>query len=257
MGVEIIKGKNAVLEVLRSSRREITELIVRRSSNDPRLRAAVEIARRRGIKVVFQSTEELDRLAEGQKHQGIIAIASPIRYSTLKEIIDGAFLSKREPLIVVLDHIQDPHNLGAIIRTAEAAGAHGVVIPKRRAAGVTPTAVKVSSGATDYIPIARVSNIAMTLEKLKERGIWVIGLVPDAERSIYRIDMTVPLALVIGSEGGGLSRLVSERCDMLASIPMFGSLGSLNASVAAGVALYEAVRQRMGFNSQEYRSRTP
>ena len=256
MDVEIIRGRNAVLEVLRSPSRHVIELIVRKSSNDPRLRTAVEIARRRGIKVVFQGTEELDRLAEGRKHQGIIAIASPIRYIPLEEIIDRAFLSEREPLIVVLDHIQDPHNLGAIIRTAEAVGAHGVVIPKRRAAGVTPTVVKVSSGATDHIPIARVSNITITLERLKERGIWVVGLIPDAEQTIYQIDMTVPLSLVIGSEGKGLSKLVSERCDMLVSIPMFGDIGSLNASVAAGVALYEAVRQRIS-SPQGRLSHTP
>ena len=244
MADEIIKGKNAVLEVLRSPRREVIELIVRRSSSDPRLRMAVEIARRKGIKLSFQDTEELDRLAEGQKHQGIIAIVSPIRYSTLAQILDSALQSERKPLIVILDHIQDPHNLGAIIRTAEVVGAHGVVIPKRRAAGVTPTVVEISSGAADHIPIARVSNIAAALERLKKAGIWIIGLTPGSERTIYQLDMTIPLALVIGSEGKGLSRLVSERCDVLASIPMFGNIGSLNASVAAAVALYEAVRQR-------------
>ncbi|MCD6506222.1 23S rRNA (guanosine(2251)-2'-O)-methyltransferase RlmB [Candidatus Poribacteria bacterium] len=256
MDVEIIKGRNAVLEILRSSRRHVIELVVRKSPNDPKLRAAVEIARRRGIKVVFQRTEELDRLAEGRKHQGIVAITSPVRYSTLDQIIDKAFLSKRVPLIVVLDHIQDPHNLGAIIRTAEAVGVHGVVIPKRRAAGLTPTVVKISSGAADHIPVARVSNIAMTLERLKEEGIWIVGLMPEAERNIYQIDMRIPLALVIGSEGKGLSRLVSERCDMLVSIPMFGDISSLNASVAAAVALYEAVRQRIS-SSQGHLSYTP
>ncbi|HEX29397.1 TPA: 23S rRNA (guanosine(2251)-2'-O)-methyltransferase RlmB, partial [Candidatus Poribacteria bacterium] len=150
----------------------------------------------------------------------------------------------------------DPHNLGAIIRTAEAVGVHGVVIPKRRAASLTPTVVKISSGAADHIPVARVSNIAMTLERLKEEGIWIVGLMPEAERNIYQIDMRMPLALVIGSEGKGLSRLVSERCDMLVSIPMFGDISSLNASVAAAVALYEAVRQRIS-SSQGHLSYTP
>jgi 23S rRNA (guanosine2251-2'-O)-methyltransferase len=245
MQTEIIGGRNAVLEALKSSRRQIVELMISESSDDRRLRAAMKIARRKGIRVSFHSRKELDELAHGLNHQGIIAVASPMEYSPLDEIIERAFLPGTQPLIVVLDHIQDPHNLGAIIRTAEAVGAHGVVIPKKRAVGVTPAVVKTSSGATDHIPIARVSNIVQSLERLKDKGVWTIGLIPDADRTIYQVDLTGPIALVIGGEGEGISRLVSERCDLLASIPMSGKVGSLNASVAAAVAMYEVFRQRL------------
>lgn len=242
---EVVGGRNAVLELLKADRREVMEIIISRSSKeDRRLRAILQLARRRGVRVSARDAGELNRIAPHLNHQGVLALVSPIKYHTLEELLDLALGSQSKPLIAVLDHIQDPHNLGAIIRTAEAAGAHGVVIPKRRAAGVTPAVAKASSGAVEYIPIALVPNIAQAVERLKESGIWTVALSPDGEVSIYDVDMTEPVAIVVGSEGEGVSRLVAERCDLRASIPMLGRINSLNASVAAAIALYEAVRQR-------------
>lgn len=242
---EVVGGRNAVLELLKADRREVMEIIISRSAKkDRRLRAILQLARRRGVRVSVREAGELNRIAPDLNHQGVLALVSPIKYHTLEELLDLVLSSQSEPLIAVLDHIQDPHNLGAIIRTAEAAGAHGVVIPRRRAAGVTPAVVKTSSGAVEYIPIALVSNIAQAVERLKESGIWTVALSPEGEVSIYDVDMTGPVAIVVGSEGEGVSRLVAERCDFRASIPMLGRISSLNASVAAAIALYEAVRQR-------------
>jgi 23S rRNA (guanosine2251-2'-O)-methyltransferase len=242
---EIVAGINAVLESLRSSSHGIVELLVSRSSRDQRVKSAIGLARRNGIKVTFQSKERLSSLAPGLNHQGLIAISLQRKYSSLEEIVRFSFHSETPSLILVLDHIQDPHNLGAVIRTGEVAGAHGVIIPKRRAVHITSAVAKASSGAVEHISVAVVSNIAQALERLKREGIWTIGLAGDAPDAIYKIDLTMPLAFVVGREDEGLHKLVADRCDILASIPMFGKVDSLNVSVAAGVAIYEAVRQRL------------
>ncbi len=238
-----IEGRNAVLEALRAGR-PIDKLLVAKGDEDATLGHIIHIARNAGVAVVDTDRRKLDEMSATGAHQGVIAVAAVKEYCTVEDILKYAEEKGEAPLIILCDEISDPHNLGAIIRTAECAGAHGVVIPRRRSAGLTATVAKTSAGAVEYLPVARVANLTNAIRELKDRSVWVYGTAADADVDLYGIDLTGPTAIVIGSEGAGMSRLVAERCDVRMSIPMAGRIESLNASVSAAVVLYEAVRQR-------------
>lgn len=238
-----IEGRNAVTEAFRSGK-TIDKLYVLDGCHDGAVNTIKSLARKQDTIVNYVTKERLDQMSETGKHQGVIAQAAAYDYATVEDILEAAGKKGEAPFIFLLDEIEDPHNLGAIIRTANLCGAHGVIIPKRRAAGLTVTVVKASAGAINYTPVAKVTNIAKTIEELKEQGIWFVCADMDGE-VMYRHNLTGPIGLVIGNEGSGVSRLVKEKCDYIASIPMKGDIDSLNASVAAGVLAYEIVRQRM------------
>ncbi len=238
-----IEGRNAVLEALRSGK-TIDRLYVLDGCQDGPVRSIVREAKKTDTLVTFVSKERLDQMSETRKHQGVIALAAAYRYATVEEILESARKKGEDPFLILLDGIEDPHNLGAIIRTANLAGAHGVIIPKRRAVGLTATVAKASAGALNYTPVAKVTNLAAVMKELKEQGLWFVCADMDGEL-MYRQNLTGPIGLVIGNEGEGVSRLVRESCDFVTSIPMRGDIDSLNASVAAGVLAYEIVRQRM------------
>ena len=237
-----IEGRNAVLEAFRSGR-VVDRLFVLDGCQDGPVKNILREARKQDTIVSFVNKERLGQLSVTKKHQGVIALAAACEYADVDEILAKAAEKNEDPFIFLLDNIEDPHNLGAIIRTANLAGAHGVIIPKRRAAGLTATVARASAGAVSYTPVAKVANLTQTIEELKKRGIWIVCADMDAEL-MYRQNLTGPIGLVIGSEGEGVSRLVKEHCDLSASIPMKGDIGSLNASVAAGILAYEIVRQR-------------
>ena len=239
-----IEGRNAVLEAFRSGR-TIDKLFVLDGCKDGPVQSIMREAKKHDTIVNFVTKERLDQLSETKKHQGVIAMAAAYGYSTVNEILARAEEKGEPPFLVLLDNIEDPHNLGAIIRTANLAGAHGVIIPKRRAVGLTATVAKASAGAINYTPVAKVTNIGKTMDELKERGMWFACADMDGE-VIYRQNLTGSIGLVIGNEGSGVSRLVKEKCDFISSIPMKGDIDSLNASVAAGVLAFEVVRQRLG-----------
>lgn len=241
----IIEGRNAVTEALRAGT-PIDKVYLARGETDAALGHIAAKARERGIAVVDCDRRKLDSMSVTHSHQGVIAVAAVREYAEVEDILKAAADRGEPPLIVVCDELSDPHNLGAVIRTAECAGAHGIIIPKRRSAGLTAVVAKTSAGAVSYVPVARVANLTACLKELKEAGVWVFGTAADADRAIYDADLKGPAAIVIGSEGDGMSRLVAENCDFLVSIPMKGQLNSLNASAAAAILLYEAVRQRMG-----------
>ncbi|MGE9971116.1 23S rRNA (guanosine(2251)-2'-O)-methyltransferase RlmB [Candidatus Pseudoscillospira sp. SGI.172] len=241
----IIEGRNAVTEALRAGT-PIDKVYLARGETDAALGHIAAKARERGIAVVDCDRRKLDNMSVTHSHQGVIAVAAVREYAEVEDILKAAADRGEPPLIVVCDELSDPHNLGAVIRTAECAGAHGVIIPKRRSAGLTAVVAKTSAGAVSYVPVARVANLTACLKELKEAGVWVFGTAADADRAIYDADLKGPAAIVIGSEGNGMSRLVAKNCDFLVSIPMKGQLNSLNASAAASILLYEAVRQRMG-----------
>ena len=241
----IIEGRNAVTEALRAGT-PIDKVYLARGETDAALGHIAAKARERGIAVVDCDRRKLDNMSVTHSHQGVIAVAAVREYAEVEDILKAAADRGEPPLIVVCDELSDPHNLGAVIRTAECAGAHGVIIPKRRSAGLTAVVAKTSAGAVSYVPVARVANLTACLKELKEAGVWVFGTAADADRAIYDADLKGPAAIVIGSEGNGMSRLVAKNCDFLVSIPMKGQLNSLNASAAAAIFLYEAVRQRMG-----------
>lgn len=237
-----IEGRNAVLEAFRSGK-PVDKLFVLDGCQDGPVRTIVREAKKHDTILNFVSKERLDQLSETGKHQGVIAHAAAYEYSEIEDMFALAEKRGEDPFFILLDNIEDPHNLGAIIRTANLAGAHGVIIPKRRAVGLTATVAKTSAGALNYTPVAKVTNLAKTMEELKERGLWFVCADMGRE-SMYRMNLTGPIGLVIGNEGEGVSRLVKEKCDFVASIPMKGDIDSLNASVAAGVLAYEIVRQR-------------
>lgn len=237
-----IEGRNAVLEAFRSGK-PVDKLFVLDGCQDGPVRTIVREAKKHDTILKFVSKERLDQLSETGKHQGVIAHAAAYEYSEIEDMFALAEKRGEDPFFILLDNIEDPHNLGAIIRTANLAGAHGVIIPKRRAVGLTATVAKTSAGALNYTPVAKVTNLAKTMEELKERGLWFVCADMGGE-SMYRMNLTGPIGLVIGNEGEGVSRLVKEKCDFVASIPMKGDIDSLNASVAAGVLAYEIVRQR-------------
>jgi 23S rRNA (guanosine2251-2'-O)-methyltransferase len=240
--VNYIYGINAVTEALKARGRSFEWVGVLKERHDLRLQRVVEECRRNGVAVRFLSRPDLDRMAGNNAHQGAVAVTSAKPYSDLDDVV--AARRGRYSLLVVLDGIEDPQNLGAILRTADASGADGVVIPERRAAGVTATVTKASAGASEHLPIAKVTNIARTLEELKKESLWIVGLDERGSQSYDSLDYNIDCAIVLGSEGKGLHDLVAKRCDFLVSIPMLGKVTSLNVSVAAGVVLYEVVRQR-------------
>ena len=240
----IIEGRNAVTEALRSGA-AIDKIYLAKGETDRTLGRLAADAKKAGIVVVEADRRKLDAMSLSHSHQGIIAVAAVRAYATVEDILSIAEARGERPLLVVCDEISDPHNLGAIIRTAECAGAHGVIIPKRRSAGLTAVVAKSSAGAVSYLPVAKVPNIPALLKDLKKRGIWVFGAAAEGTVPLYGADFKNAAAIVIGSEGDGMTRLVRESCDFLVSIPMKGRISSLNASAAAAMLLYEALRQRL------------
>ncbi len=239
---EIIEGRNVVLEALKSGR-PVDKIFVEDGCQDGPILTIKREAKKRDAIIKYVSKERLDQLSETKKHQGVIAYIAAYEYSEVEDIMALAKEKGEDPFIILLDNIEDPHNLGAIIRTAHQAGAHGVIIPKNRAVGLTSTVARTSAGALNYIPVARVTNLSQTIDKLKKEGLWFVSADMDGD-VMYKTNLTGPIGLVIGSEGEGVSRLVKEHCDINARIPMKGQIDSLNASVAAGVLMYEIVRQR-------------
>lgn len=240
---EQIEGRNAVLEAFRSGRC-VDKLFILDGCQDGPVRTIAREARKKDTIINYVSKERLDQLSETRAHQGVIAQVAAYEYSSVEEILAKAEEKGEPPFLVLLDNVEDPHNLGAIIRTANLAGAHGVIIPKRRSVGLTSTVAKTSAGALNYTPVAKVTNLVRTIEELKEKGIWFVCADMGGE-SMYRLNLTGPIGMIVGNEGEGVSRLVREACDFTASIPMKGDIDSLNASVAAGVLAYEIVRQRL------------
>lgn len=245
MAEERIIGRNPVLEALRAGR-PIHKLVLARGAQEGSIRQIRTMAREQGILVQEVDRPRLDLLAEGRAHQGVLALVAARAYVEVDELLARARDRGEAPLILILDGIEDPHNLGSLLRSCDAAGAHGIIIPERRAAGLTPTVAKVSAGAIEYVPVARVTNLARTLDQLKEAGLWICGTHQDATETYTRAKLTGPLGIVIGSEGAGMGRLVTEKCDFLVRIPMRGHVNSLNAAVAGAILLFEVVRQRGG-----------
>ena len=241
----VIEGRNAVIEALRAGE-NIDKIFIQKGETDKTLGHIASKARAAGIVVVDADKRKLDGMSRTHAHQGVIALAAMREYVSVEDILAKAAEKGEKPLIVICDEISDPHNLGAIIRTAECAGAHGIVIPKRRSAGLTAVVAKTSAGAVAHMPVARVANIPSLLKDLKKQGVWVFGTAAGGNTTLYDADLKGPAAIVIGSEGDGMTRLAEENCDFLVSIPMKGKLNSLNASAAAAILLYEAVRQRLG-----------
>lgn len=241
----LIEGRNAVIEALRTEA-SIDKIFIQKGEVDKTLGHIASKARAAGIVVVEADRRKLDGMSRTHAHQGVIALAAVREYVSVDDILADAAAKNEPPLIVVCDEISDPHNLGAILRTAECAGAHGLIIPKRRSAGLTAIVGKTSAGAVSYLPVARVANLTSALKDLKKQGVWIFGTAAGASTDLYSADLKGPAAIVIGSEGDGMSRLVAENCDFLVSIPMKGHISSLNASAAAAILLYEAVRQRRG-----------
>ncbi len=238
-----IAGRNPVLEALKSGR-EIDKIFIKKGQPDGSLRPLVKKARDRGIIISEVDKKKLDELSGGENHQGVVAFVSEIKYKTIDDILKTAEDRGESPFVIILDRITDPHNIGAIIRTAECAGAHGVIMPKRASAPINEIVAKTSAGAVEYANICKVTNLASAIDTLKEKGLWITGADMNGE-SMYDIDFTGGVGLVIGSEGEGISRLVREKCDFIASIPMKGEVSSLNASVAAGILMYEVVRKNL------------
>ena len=241
----IIEGRNAVIEALRVGT-AIDKIYLAKGETDKTLGHIASKARDAGIVVVEADRRKLDGMSRTHAHQGVIALAAVREYATVESILAAAAEKGEPPLLVVCDEISDPHNLGAILRTAECAGAHGVIIPKRRSVGLTATVAKASAGAVEYMKVARVTNINTAIAELKDKGVWVFGTAAEGSIPMYKADLTIPAAIVIGNEGEGLSQLVRKNCDVMVSIPMKGKISSLNASAAASILLYEAVRQRIG-----------
>ncbi len=238
-----IEGRNAVLEAFRSGK-TIDKLFILDGCQDGPIKSILREAKKHDTIINFVKKERLDQLSETGKHQGAIAFAAAYEYAELNDVLKAAEDKGEAPFVFILDGIEDPHNLGAIIRTANLSGAHGVIIPKRRAVGLTATVAKASAGALNYTPVVKVNNISNTIEELKEKGMWFVCADMGGE-TMYNLNLTGSIGLVIGNEGSGVSRLVKEKCDMIASIPMKGDIDSLNASVACGVLAYEIVRQRL------------
>lgn len=238
-----IEGRNAVLEAFRSGK-TIDKLFVLDGCHDGPVQSITREARKQDTIITYVAKERLDQMSDTGKHQGVIAYAAAYKYAEIEDILELARQKGEPPFIFLLDGIEDPHNLGAIIRTANLAGAHGVIIPKRRAAGLTATVARTSAGALNYTPVAKVTNLAATIEDLKKQGLWFVCADMGGEL-MYRLDLKGPIGLVVGNEGDGVGKLVREKCDMTAAIPMKGDIDSLNASVAAGVLAYEIVRQRL------------
>ena len=240
-----VEGKNAVMEALKAGR-PLDKIYIARGEQDKALRFIAQKGKAAGAVISEVDRRKLDAMSVTHAHQGVIAVAAVREYASVSDILALAREKGEAPLVVVCDEISDPHNLGAIIRTAECAGVHGVIIPKHRSAGVTAVVEKTSAGAVEHMAVARVGNLAAALKELQDAGVWIFGTAADGDRSLWEADLKGPAALVIGSEGSGMSRLTRESCDFLVSIPLRGKVSSLNASNAAAIVLYEAVRQRLG-----------
>jgi 23S rRNA (guanosine2251-2'-O)-methyltransferase len=240
---EYLAGKHPVLEAMKAGR-SINKIFMSSQAQRHLVQPIMEEAKARGIVVQQVDKSKLDRLVPEVQHQGVVAQAAAVAYAEVDDLLARAAERGEAPLIVLLDEVEDPHNLGSVLRTADCTGVHGVIVPKRRSAGLTAVVAKTSAGAVEYVPVARVANLVQTMEKLKAAGLWIAGADAGAKDGFYETNLTGPLAIVIGNEGQGLSRLVRERCDFILSLPMVGQINSLNASVAAGVILYEVVRQR-------------
>jgi 23S rRNA (guanosine2251-2'-O)-methyltransferase len=244
MTEEIVAGRNAVFEAL-TSRRPVNKIYIKAGLQGGSLGKIIEEARKSAVLIEYVQPEKLDRLAQGVRHQGIVALASPIAFSSLEDVLKRAATRNEMPFLLLLDELQDPQNVGALIRSADAAGVHGVLMPKRRSCPLNMVVAKISAGAVNYVPVVQIGNIVQMLASLKEQGFWVVGADMDGESLYFNADLGRPVVLVIGAEGKGLGRLVKENCDMLVRIPMQGGVNSLNASAAGAVLMYEVVRQRM------------
>lgn len=239
-----VEGRNPVLELLEASDRSINKLFVISGERHGSIQKIIAIAKEKKIVINEVSKSKLDQMSETKNHQGVIATVAPYQYVDVDDLLQVAKNKNQQALLIIADGIEDPHNLGSIIRTAECAGAHGIIIPKRRSVSVTPTVAKTSAGAIEHIGVARVNNISDTIDYLKKQGLWIIGTDMDARDVHYNTDLTGPVAIVVGSEGSGMGRLVKENCDILTKIPMTGNVTSLNASVASAIIIYEVIRQR-------------
>lgn len=242
---EMIAGKNPVLEALRSGR-EINKLWIAEGVKKSGVQELMELAKERGVLIQFVPKQKIDKLAEN--HQGIVASVAAYNYAELDDLFKAAQTKNEDPFFIILDELEDPHNLGSIMRTADAIGAHGIIIPKRRAVGLTAVVAKASTGAIEHVPVVRVTNLAQTVDELKDRGVWIAGTDAKGSQDYRKMDATLPLALIIGSEGKGMSRLLKEKCDFLYHLPMIGHVTSLNASVAASILMYEVYRKREEVN---------
>ena len=239
-----VEGRNSVLELLESGK-DINKIFVTKGEKHGSINKILAIAKERKVIVVEKDKKQMDEMAQNENYQGVIALVPPFEYCEIEDILDYAKQKEEDPFVLILDEIEDPHNLGSIIRTAETAGVHGVIIPKRRAASVNSTVNKASSGAVEYMHIARVTNITDSIQKLKDAGLWICGTHINAEKYYYDQDLTGPLGIVIGNEGKGIGDKVRKNCDFLVKIPMKGKVTSLNASVSAGIIIYEALKQRI------------
>ncbi|MDP4177564.1 MAG: 23S rRNA (guanosine(2251)-2'-O)-methyltransferase RlmB [Bacillota bacterium] len=241
---DIIEGRNAVIESLKSDK-TIEQILVAKGDTEGSITVVMALAKEKGIIVKEVDRKKLDSLSETGSHQGVIAITTPYKYCELEDILSYAESKSEKPFIIILDEVEDPHNFGSIIRTAEISGVHGIIIPKRRNVGVTSTVYKSSAGAIEHVKVAKVSNINNAIDKLKEKGIWIYGADMDGENYCFDTNFSGAAAIVIGSEGNGISRLTKEKCDVLVKIPMVGKINSLNASVAGGIIMYEILRQKL------------
>ena len=241
---DVLVGRNAVTEALKSGR-GINKLWIASGDREGSVAEIAALAKERGIVVQYVERAKIESLAGGHRHQGVLAYVAPVTYAELDDILKAAEEKGEAPFLVLLYELEDPHNLGALLRTADATGVHGILIPKRRSVSLNATVAKTSAGAVEYVPVARIGNIAQTLKKLKEKGFWVAGADMDGEKAYYEADLTGPLVLVVGSEGRGMSRLTKDACDFIVSMPMVGRINSLNASVAGSILMYESMRQRL------------
>ena len=241
---DVLIGRNAVIEAIRSGR-GINKLLLADGDKEGSVKEVISLAKEQGIVIQFVERSKIEGIAGGLRHQGVLAYVAPVAYSDLETILQAAENKGEAPFLLLLDELEDPHNLGALLRTADATGVHGVLIPKRRSVPLTATVAKTSAGAVEYVPVARIGNIAQTLRKLKDKGFWVAGADMDGSQNYYEADLTGPLVLVVGSEGHGMSRLTKEQCDFIVKMPMAGKINSLNASVAGSILMYESMRQRL------------
>ena len=239
-----VEGRNAVLELLESGK-DINKIFVEKGEKHGSIHKIIAIAKERRIIIVEKEKRQMQEMAQNQNYQGVIAIVPPFEYCEIEDILEEAEKRNEDPFVLILDGIEDPHNLGSIIRTAETSGVHGIIIPKRRAAAVNSTVAKTSAGAVEYMKIARVNNISDAIDKLKRAGLWICGTDISTEKYYYNQDLTGPIGIVIGNEGNGMSEKVRKNCDFLVKIPMKGKVTSLNASVSTGIVVYEAVKQRL------------
>lgn len=239
---DMVAGRNAVMEALKGSR-SVNKLMIANGSTEGSIKEIIAVAKEKGVNIQYWDRSKLDSIARGIRHQGVLAQVAPVQYAELEDILQVAKDRNEPPFIVLLDELEDPHNLGAILRTADAAGVHGVLIPKHRSCPLSATVAKTSAGAVEHVPVARVGNLVQTIKKLKQEGLWVAAADMDG-KDYYATDLTGPLLLIIGSEGQGVGRLVKEQCDFVVRIPMVGKINSLNASVAGSILMYEAMKQR-------------